>query len=197
MSTGDVDPDRDEQLRAGAARLRPLRRCSRVALWSSLTLIAFGGMSTVFALATLDVGGLAVGGAVLGVGVAEAVFRGQLERGDVRAPRRLALNQVALILAVAAYCLVRLTASPDEVGALVFSPETAAALADAEGPLATMGHDLETMATGLVRIVYGVMLAVIVLAQGSLALYYATRRRALVAYVDETPEWARGVLEAL
>lgn len=192
-----AEDDRDATLRLGAARLRPLKRCARVAWLSSVTLIGFGALSLLMALAGADASGALVGGVVLGVGAAEAVFRGQLERGDARAPGRLALNQVVLILAASAYCLVRLTASPEQMGSLVFSPETSAALADAEGSLATMGHDLETMAAGLVRLVYGAMLAAVVVGQGSLALYYASKRRAVTAYVDEVPAWAREVLEAL
>ncbi len=191
------DDERDAALRAGAARLKPVRRCSRVALWSSITLIGFGGMSLLFALLSADPSGLTVGAVVVVIGLVEARLRGQLEHGDLRAPKRLALNQLCLILAATVYCLTRLLASPEAVSGLVFSPETSSALADAEGSLATMGADLEVMASNLVKLVYGSMLVVVWLAQGLLALYYARKSRALAAYLDETPEWVRATLEAL
>jgi hypothetical protein len=136
-----------------------------------------------------SVSGVVVAAALGAVAVVELKMAARLRRFDVSAPRVLALNQVALGGLLIAYAVLRIYQELNGAGeyaAMVASdPEVGRALQPFE-------HLTRLVALSM----YGGLIAVAILAQGGLALYYFTRTRHLRAYLEQTPPWIVAVQKA-
>ena len=180
--------DQDHLWFVQAARLhRPLAAGSAMARASGMSLMIFG-------LATALAGGLGLtaGGSpvplVLGLVLATL---GGIERGgatalamaDPAAPGKLARNQIILfsLMAAATYTsgLNKLTV-PDAQALSTLPPELSA-------PMSAMGPVLHQ---GLMVVVLGTLLLV----QGSLAMYYLSRRKHVREFHSELPPWVARVV---
>jgi len=88
-----------------SADQRALARSAGLARLSSLTMLVLGGASLVVSARSPWSAGFAVSGAVVANGLIERHWGRRLAAMDVRAPSRLALNQVAVGLEVLVYAL--------------------------------------------------------------------------------------------
>jgi hypothetical protein len=149
---------------------------------SGWTTGTFGVLSLAVSLLSFSTAGLLLGLALLASALVELNYAAALARLDARAPRRLAINQLALAGAISVYSLWSLYAAltgPSALGAgLAGSPE----LDELVGSMA----GLERMLS--VGVYSGVIVASVIF-QGGLAWYYAVRGRALSAYLAQTPAW--------
>ncbi len=176
--------DKDKDLLALAAELhRPLARAAKRAYDNGGWLALFGGLTALFGILGPDVVGLIVGGCVLGVGILERRNGERLRRADVEAPRLLARNELCLMVVIVIYALLQLT---------VFRT-TGEELERAAGG-ALGGLDIKGMASSLTNPVYATVIAVTLLYQGGMALYYRKRRADVERFVGEIPEWARDLI---
>jgi hypothetical protein len=172
-----------EQLRALAWARQRSRRISRAALVAAIS----GWTLAVFAFLTLLGGLFSLPSLLLGLGLTVVAFREikgskDLRSMDPAAPGRLGVNQLvlaAMILAYAAWGMVQAltAASPYESYLQAGGP-----VAESLAPIDRL-HRMATFAF------YAVVITVSVVAQGSLAAYYFTRRRHVLAFLRETPAW--------
>ena len=146
------------------------------------------------AVLTLLFGITTVSAVVIAVALAVVAFvelrmAGRLRRFDAKAPRVLGLNQLALGSLLVAYALFRIyqeTHGAGEFAAIAASdPDVAQALKPFE-------HLTRLVAVSM----YSGLIAVAVIAQGGLALYYFTRARLVRAYLEQTPPWVVAVQQA-
>jgi hypothetical protein len=146
-----------------------------------------GGITAFFAVACLLTFCMGWENLVLGAmfgAIAFNSFRGaqRLRRADPAAPAALAMNQVYLAGTVILYAVYQIYKSRNG------SQELMSQLGD----LKALGIDnagLEQTYKWFAWIVYGGLIIGTILAQGAAAIYYATRKRYLDAYIHETPQW--------
>ena len=189
VETGrDLSAEQRSQLELAVALHRPLARAARLARSNARGYVLFGALTLVVAIAFgLDPLGLAIGAIVTGVGVAQLRATRRLQHADASAPRALARNELLLMGAIAGYAVLKLT----------LLRETGADLEAQLGDTGALGIDIGELAESMNSLVYSTVLAVTLLYQGGLALYFLRRRPALERYVAETPEWARTTVESL
>lgn len=189
--SGPLDARDLAVLSSAAERMRALRRVTRLALangWGFAACALFCLPFAAFDAALLPV--VIVLGAAAFVELRGAIM---LRRCDLRAPRWLALNQLALLGAIAVYCAIGAASA-------LHAPSPAAQLRGAapdvfdqlQGsmPGLTAGNGaIDSAYHVLVLTFYGAVFAASVLYQGGCAYYYRSRAALLRAHVSETPAW--------
>ena len=147
----------------------------------------FGGLSLVFALPGWDVIGLIIGAVLLGVGLYERAQSKRLLQADIAAPLRLACDELVLLGAIALYGVLGLTVLPGPSDLLQQQ------LGGAEG----LGLDVQKIADSISTMWYTAAIAISVLYQGGMALYFRSRRSDVRRYLEEVPVWAREVVGSM
>lgn len=181
-------PDQLADIAQARARGRKVNRAATVA--------AFSGWSTaVLAFLTL-LGGLfslpalALGASMAGVAMVELRGARALRRLDPAAPKRLALNQLALFLMVGGYsiwCVAQALLAPGP-----YEPYLAAG-----GQVADMLEPIARLHATVTIVFYSALLVCSAIAQGLAAVYYVTRRRHIDDFLDITPPWVVHMLRTL
>lgn len=178
-----------------ASRLhRPLARAAGVASFSGGMMLFSGILTLLLAVLTLVTGAgdegiipLVIGMIITALGWMERSSGVALAALEPKAPKRLALNQLTLFGLVALGCVMQMK---DGVASAMSAEETAQlppevlAQLEALGPLVSMG-------------VFGVMIALSLVFQGGLALYYLTRKRHIAILQQELPPWVTDVVAVL
>jgi hypothetical protein len=192
--TSPLDDAQRETLMATKTAKRKLKVAGFIALSNVVGL----GLCALFAIAfgSLDPGLLPIGLVLVALAWNEWRGRALLLEGDGRAPRRLALNQLALLIAVLVYCVhsgyVAWT-SPSLLDAMAGAdPELREVLGGGTFPFAsgTGSDDLGEWARTATLVVYGAVAAGSLVVQGLTAAYYLSLRRAVATYAA-APAWAR------
>ena len=128
-----------------------------------------------------------VSGVLLGLGMAvvaavELHSAKRLRRLQPQAARTLGLNQLALAAMLILYALWSIHGELTGEGAY-------ASLKASDAQLAAMLGPIEDLTRMVVLAVYGAVIAVAVLAQGGLAVFYFSRVKHIKAYLTHTPDW--------
>jgi hypothetical protein len=178
--TSPPTPQHLEQIAAARMASGKIRRAVAAATFSGWTL-------SIFAALTILSGFTSIPAFVLGLGMAVVAFyefrgAGEVKRLDATAPKRLAINQLALgamLFIYAGYSLWTSLRQPTELPASIASDPQ---IAEMLGPV----QDL----TRLIYVVlYVTLMVVAILGPGLTAWYYYTRARHIEAYVKRTPQW--------
>lgn len=176
-----LTPEQFHQWTTAQIAYRPIRRAVGVAAFDAWCTAIFAGLTVLcgFSTPAALLLGLGMGG------VAFVSFRGLagLRKLDVRAPKMLALNQVALAVMISLYGAWNLYAHATGRA----SPLDSAVMQDPA--LKEMLGSVEGLARQLAIVTYSAVIAATWLAQGSAAWFYARRTRMIRAYRGETPEW--------
>lgn len=168
-------------IRQAAVRRKALVSAGRTARASSIITLAIGilGLPLV-AMSFSWIAAIVVLG-ICAVGAVELYGSGRIRRADPAAGRLLAVNQLALLGLILAYCLVQMCTSP-------LSAELRSQLAgiDLKG--------IEHLELLLTQAIYGLVAGLSVVFQGGMAFYYFTRRKHVEAFLAQTPDWVRRLL---
>lgn len=188
----------DEAQLSTLAQTRAVRRKLRFASFIAASNVFGLGVCAVFSLAfglfdsSLSPIGLALGALAWN----EERGRRQLHAADVRAPRRLAQNQIALFAVVLVYCAYSAYAAwtgPSVVDALLLGhPELPDVLGEASGGASV--DEMSQWGRTAALFVYGAIAAGSLIVQGLTAWYYASLRPTVEA-LAATPRWARELSE--
>ncbi len=172
------------QLAEGVRRSAKVRRAVAVARVSGWTTAVFAFVSLLSGLFSLV--GLALGVALAVVAWRELRGARALARLDEQAPRRLALNQVFFGACLCAYAVwgAWRTLTGEGPGGM-----TATGDAQVDAMLADVAEPMQAMLRVVMLATYGGLLVGSVLAQGSMAWYYATRSRHVREHAANTPAW--------
>jgi len=147
----------------------------------------FGGLSLVFALTDWDVIGLILGAVLLGVGLYERAQSKRLLQADTAAPLHLACGELVLLGAIALY----------GVGGLTVLPGPSELLQQQLGGTQGLGIDVQRIANSISTVWYTAIIAISLLYQGGMALYFRSRRFDVIRYLKEVPVWAREAVESM
>ena len=177
-----------EQLHAISQARRQGRKIRRAAGVAALS----GWTMAVFAFITLLGGLFSLVSLILGVGLSIVSYyelRGakRLRAFDDTAPIHLGFNQIALCAIIVLYCSWGMWQA-------VFSPSPYDSYLAAGGDTAELIKPIDDLNRAITSAFYAFILCVTVVIQGLGALYYFTRRRHVVAYLRNTPEWVIGML---
>jgi hypothetical protein len=177
-----------EQLRALAdahALFKPIGKAIKYAKFDGWTLAVFAILTCLCGISSPVA--LVIGATMGAIAWYELRQANRLLAGDVEAPKKLALNQLALASLLIVYALTNLTRGPDASGVAEIKRQL--------GGLDTGGmlEQVETLSDLIEKLVYGVLIAIAVLVQGGTALFYLSRKKYVQRYATDVPGWARAV----
>jgi hypothetical protein len=170
-----------EQIAQAKLLSAKIRRCNAVAAFSAWTTAIFGGITFLSSLPFLSVIGITLGAGMLVCAYIEFQAGAELKRLDLRAPRKLACNQLAfgaMLFLYGAYSLwARLTSPID--------PELVRQL----GEFKDVMNEVDSLMKLAFILLYVSVMAVAIIGPGLTAWYYYSRKKYLEAYVTQTPQW--------
>jgi hypothetical protein len=169
-----------QQLDLAHQRARKIRRAVQVALFNGWTVGVFAVISLLSGILSLT--GLVLGGALAIVAYNEFNGAKLLRRLDLRAPRRLAWNQLGLCCVIIAYSVWGLYTG-------LSGPSPYGSALPAAGQAAPILKSIEHLQTTITLAVYGSLIFGSIILQGGTAWYYLTRTRHIQAYASQTPQW--------
>lgn len=174
-----LNPAHLAELQLAEKRSKKIRRAAFVASSDACISAIFPGVTALSAVLSPSVILLAI---PLGV-IAFNSFRGakRLRALDLTAPRFLALNQIALAATLITYAAISIY--------LAANSNAFSSAVTAEPTLAPMLGNISKLYFYISLAIYGGLIVGTVLAQGFAALYYASRKKHLQAYIDSTPPW--------
>ena len=175
-------PTREHLAQIAAAKSlgKKIRRAVNYATIDGWTIAVFGGLTAITSL-------FSALGLVLGVGmmiVAWFEFRGAsaLKRLDPGAPRRLAINQVALGGLLFLYAGISLWMA-------MHQPSAFSADIGNDPQMKSMLGGIDDLARTIYVAVYATLMAVAIIGPGMNAVYYLSRVSHIQTYLRETPTW--------
>lgn len=179
-------------IRQAAIRRRAAHGAARTALASSVVTLFIGisAVPLVFLWPSWEGALMAAGLCIIGAVEYQGCRR--MRQADPVAAKILGRNQLTLLGLIILYCLVQmLTFSPEHAKAAAISPEVRSQLAALPSMEKAIDSEIERLAPLATYGFYGLVIALSVVFQGGLALYYYTRRRHLHAFHTQTPSWVR------
>lgn len=153
-----------------------VRRAQLIAAISGWTTLVFGVLTLLTSFGSLPALMLGIGMSIVSI----IEFRGSadIKRLERSAPRRLAVNQLALGALLFSYAALSLMRALDRPGELLNDPQLQQML----GPI----REIEKL---VYVSVYAAMLVVAIVGPGLTAWYYASRVKHIDAYLRQAPKW--------
>lgn len=195
-NSGEVNPLSDahlNQIKLASKRAKPIEKAIRYANFSGWTTLLAGALSLPFALGNLPMMIFAL--VIAGVGTRELTLRRQLMKLDLRAPKKLAINQLMLGSALITYALYMLIATPSKT--LIESAMEADPVMQSTPELAGMMDDLIQLEQVATAMMYIAMILLAFVFQGSTALYYLLKSKKLKKMHKHTPDWVIKVYQTI
>ena len=178
----------DRALLTRAAELhRPLARAAKLGRANSTAYAVFGALSLFLVLVDFDAVGASLGAVLVGVGLFQHRECARLLRADAAAPRRLARAELILLGALVLYGVL----------GLILPPATSASLQQELRDARSLGIDLRSLTNSINETWYSTVIAVSLLYQGGMARYFQRRGKAVAAYLEAVPVWAREIVESM
>jgi hypothetical protein len=175
-------PENVAQISEAKQHFRKISRAIAVAKFDAWSVAIFGGLTFIVALASFSVVGAVLGAGMSYVAYAEFTESAKLRKLDPDAPKKLAINQVVLGSLLMGYAIYMLLTTHLDVSQY-------ADLAGAGAMGAKMADDLNQMTRLIYHLVYFCLIGIAIFAQGGTALYYLSRKKHLMSYLEHTPPW--------
>jgi hypothetical protein len=169
-----------EQLSLASRDWVKLRRMASYAAFDGWTLTILGALSLVCG-GYSSASGLLVSSVLLGTGLFEIRSVRRLRRLDPDSIIHLGYNQFVLAGVLVLYAIISLIQSYR--GAM--PSEVMNAIAEVGGST----EDTKKTLVAAMEIFYAALIAFTLLVQGGTALYYLSRRKLFLQYLEKTPEW--------
>jgi hypothetical protein len=180
-SSPHLSPENLQQLQVARLAMRKVRRAASMAAFDGWTVGSFGALT--FLLGLPDLSSILLGLGMVAIAFVEIRGGNRLKRLDASAARMLAWNQVVLGTLLLIYSLWRIFAvmrAPSGYGE---------ALAGSDPQLQEMLAPVEGLTRVVMMTVYAALIAIAIFGQGSMALYYYSRRKHVESYLTHTPPW--------
>ena len=178
VAGGPLSPEQFAQIENARVRGRKIRRAATVAAvdaWCSAVFAVLTLLSAIFSPICLAFG-------LAFCVTAFNSFRGlrRLRRIDASAPRLLALNQILLAAIVITYALYSIWS---------IWPGHGGSASPADDEMKQLPEEYQHIIRDAEFGLYISLLAGTIAAQGAAAWYYITRKKYLITYLRETPQW--------
>lgn len=193
QSGGPLTEEHRYQLAAATNRLVPVRKAARMASTNAWVTGVIAALSWPFAM-------FSVAGFLVAVGLTVVTYnefsgRRRLLEFDPAAATLLARNQLGFLALIVVYCVWSIYSNLAIGNPILNDLSTNPDLKDLgldSNLAASSGQIVALVVVGF----YGLVIFLSVLFQGGMAYYYASRRKYVQKYVDETPEWIRDLQRA-
>ncbi len=175
-----LTPEQLEAIGLARDRGRKISRAAGVATFSGWTMACFAGLTLLSGLFSLSALLLGIGLSV----IAYIELRGakRLRRFDIGAPRQLGLNQIALGVLLFGYGLWGILEA-------LFGPSPYEQYLAGGGAMAETIAPIDHLNRAIGVLVYALVILCGLFAPAGAAAYYFSRRRHVVAYLKNTPQW--------
>lgn len=185
LAPGPLSAKQLAEISDARRRSKKIRRAAATAALSGWSIASFAAITLAFLALSFS-----WSAAILGAGMAIVAFnelRGRrlLLALSLRAPRLLAINQLAfgaLLVFYSLWSVLTARSAPPPAELSNLDPE--------------MADMLTGMTASISLIAYGSLAVISALATGLTALYYQTRERHLRRFLAETPTWVADILRA-
>jgi hypothetical protein len=183
------------QIAAAMAGFKAIRSAARTAWLSAATTLTIGVFSALFVLVWPSWEGALVAAGLCAIGAVEYWGHCRMRRAEVAAAGILAKNQLAFLGLIVLYCLVQMAMfSTQKIKDDALSPEVRAQMAALPSMARSIDGQIDRYAPLVTYGFYGLVIVLSVLFQGGLALYYFSRKKRLVEFHSQTPDWVRRVV---
>ena len=177
------------------AGYKVIRSAARTAGLSAGTTLTIGIFSVLFMVVWPSWEGALVAAGLCAVGLVEYWGHQRMLRADVAAAGLLAKNQMAFLGLIVLYCVAQMVmVSPEKIKAAALSPEVRSQLSALPEMQRVIDGDIDRYGPLITYGFYGLVIVLSVLFQGGLALYYFNRKKRLVEFHMQTPDWVRRVV---
>lgn len=182
-----------EQLRQICKRARPIERAAGYAKFSGWTTLLAGAFSLPFSLKSMAMLIFCV--CLAGIGTRELTLRRKLLALETTTPKKLAINQLVLGFTLTAYAIFMLISAPGDsmMQSAIGSDPMLQSVPELSGMMDDMAN-LERLAKALI---YAGLIVIAVFVQGSTAIYYACKAKALRKLHKHSPEWCVRVYQTM
>jgi hypothetical protein len=184
-----LTPENLQQLQSARAAMKKIRRAVNAARLEGYSVAIFGAISFVFSIGSVS--GMLFSAILTAIGVIEITAASKLVRLDLRAPRILAVNQLALAALILLYALWNIyteVAHPNaDLAGLSPSDIQAMNQLGVSGYI-DAGHQI------MILVYIGLILAALI--EAAMALYYHTRAQHLRQFLNQTPPWIVSMQQA-
>lgn len=175
-------------LRQAAAAYRPVRNAARVAHISAMTILAIAALSALSTVFSPGLTNLVSTAGLAIIGYLEYAGAQKMKVGLPAAASHLGWNQVIFIALICIYCVGRMLDADDYLSA-----ESRSQLSQ----VPELAAQLSSLLPAVVKGTYALVMGVSIVAQGSLAAYYFSRRKHLESLQYCVPAWVRRVIGEL
>lgn len=181
------------QIMIASKRAKPIEKAVRYANFSGWTTLLAGALSLPFALGQPPMMIFAL--VIAGIGTRELTLRRSLKTLDLRAPKKLAINQLFLGCALITYAVFMLMSAPAQT--MIESAMQADPVMQSTPELAGMMDDLVVFEQLATAMIYVSMIFIAIFFQGGTALYYFFKGSKLKKMHKETPKWVIRVYQTV
>lgn len=190
MSESPLSRAQLDQLRHSVNNAAPIRKCASYARFSGWSTLLAGAVTLVFGLGNTTA--LVLGIVLAIIGFREVTLSKRILSLELDAPRKLALNQLALGACLCLYAVYSIATHDPSESVLASSLTSDPALAQAP-ELAALGDQLAGMERLARYAVWILLIVVAVFMQGGTALWYALKRSRLGAIHAHNEPWVLDV----
>ncbi|MGV6814718.1 MAG: hypothetical protein ACWA5W_06900 [Phycisphaerales bacterium] len=187
-----LKPAHFQQLEDAHRRARPVNKAVRFASLSGWMTLGAGACSLPFVLGNTKMMIFML--VIAGIGTRELTLRRSLNQFELRAARKLAINQLLLGAALSAYAIMMLLAGPGTT--LVESAMQSDSTMGSNPEIAGMMDDMINLERTANMLIYIAMIPLAICIQGGTALYYTAKGKRLKTLLNTTPGWVIQVLLA-
>ncbi len=178
------------QIKQACIRARPINKAVRFASFSGTMTLGASALSLPFVLSNTPMIIFLL--IIAGIGTRELTLRRSLNIFELRATRKLAINQLILGTVISIYAIIKLMSPPAAtlVESAMQSDPTIANTPEIAGMMSDM-IELEKMINTLI---YIAMIPIAIGVQGGTAIYYHLKGKKLNTLLNNTPGWVIKVL---
>lgn len=190
-SPAPLSPEQFTELEKAKLRAKKVRRAAAVA-------VSDGYVTAFFAVGALLSGLCSIDALLLGLAMAAIAANSfqsarLLKRFDLRAPKRLAMGQLALFIAITIYALYnwymlssgRNNSLNDAIHQVIGDPGQL----NSDPAIAEAVNHIKLLVVWIPAMLYGGLIFGTLVGQGLTGLYYITRRHIVEEYIETTPPW--------
>lgn len=180
-------------LRKTCKLARPVEKAAGYAKFSGWTTLLAGACSLPFSLNSITMLIFCV--VLAGIGTRELTLRRKLLALETTAPRKLAINQIVLGATLCVYAVIMLLTAPND--SMMQSAIGSDPMLQSTPELSGMLDDMASLEKLAKAMIYAGLIVIAVFVQGSTALYYALKTKALKRLHKQCPKWCVRVYQTM
>jgi hypothetical protein len=173
----------------------PISKGANTARTSGMIMLLSGVFTLLLGALGMNVVTMVIGLIFSTLGWMERSAGNDLAQVKSSAPTRLALNQLLIFALVAGTCFMGVKSA--DVQAAQAMTATEAQIAELPAEAQGMARQMAELGPSAIYMVFGAIAAVSLLFQGTMAIYYMSRRRKVREFDEELPPWVADIVRTI